>query len=212
MDEEIAIIDSNTRLEKIKVFFSRNKKKIIYIAVFILLILIGYFSFNELNKRQKIKTSNLYNSAIINFSEKNKDQVTKKLIEIIKKKDPTYSPLSLFFLIDNNLILESKKINDLFDTVIFETNLEKEIKNLIIYKKGLFNADLLAEDEILDILSPLINSESIWSSHALYLLAEYFYFNDEKIKSKEFFEKVLTKENANPDIVKEVKKRLKRDF
>jgi len=61
-------------------------------------------------------------------------------------------------------------------------------------------------------LNPLINSKSVWKSHALYLLAEYFYFKDEKQKSKEFFNQILNTENANLDIVKETQKRLNRDL
>ena len=66
------------------------------------------------------------------------------------------------------------KVNELFDTIIEKTKLEPEIKNLIIYKKGLYNADTSNENELLGILKPLLNSESIWKSHALYLVAEYF--------------------------------------
>ena len=50
------------------------------------------------------------------------------------------------------------------------------------------------------ILNPLINSESIWKSHALYLVAEYFYSKDEKQKAKEFFNQILTLPQVNSDI------------
>ena len=42
MDEEITIIDSNTRNERIKNFFINNKKKLIIIFSIILVIIIGY--------------------------------------------------------------------------------------------------------------------------------------------------------------------------
>ena len=100
----------------------------------------------------------------------------------------------------------------MFDILIEKTSLETEIKNLIIYKKGLFNADTINENELLEILNPLINSKSVWKSHALYLLAEYFYSKNEKQKSKEFFDQILNVENANSDIVKEAQKRLNRDL
>ena len=77
-------------------------------------------------------------------------------------------------------------------SLINETNLEPEIKNLIIYKKGLYNSNFVSENELIKILNPIINSESIWRSHALYLMAEYFYSNNEKQKSKEFFNQILT--------------------
>ena len=100
----------------------------------------------------------------------------------------------------------------LFDVIIDKVSLESEIKNLIIYKKGLYNADISNENELLDILKPLINSNSIWKSHALYLVAEYFYSKNEKQKSKEFFNQILSTKNANQDIIKESQKRLNRDL
>ena len=96
--------------------------------------------------------------------------------------------------------------------LIDETNLESEIKNLIIYKKALYNADQIDENNLLEMLNPLINSESIWKSHALYILAEYFYAKNEKQKSKEFFSKIINTINANQDIVREAQKRLNRDL
>ena len=132
--------------------------------------------------------------------------------EIIKDKDKTYSPLALYFLIDNNLIESQKEVNLLFDVIIDKVSLESEIKNLIIYKKGLYNADISNENELLDILKPLINSNSIWKSHALYLLAEFFYSKNEKQKSKDFFNQILNLKNSNPDILKEAQKRLNRDL
>jgi len=212
MDEDLAIIDSNTRVEKIKNFLKNNSKKIITVLISIVLILIGFFGIKEFKSKQKIDISNLYNSAIINFTNETKEITKNELLDIINKKDTTYSPLSLYFLIDNNLISNKGEINNLFDILINETPLEKEIMYLIIYKKALFNADLSTEKELLDILNPIINSKSVWKSHALYLLAEYFYFKNEKIKSKEFYNQILVIENANQDIIKEAQKRLNRDL
>ena len=212
MDEDLAIINTNTRNEKIKNFFINNKKKIIIILSTLILILICYFGFKEYKKNQKIEVSNLYNSAIINFSKDKRDLTTKTLVNIINKKDPTYSPLSLYFIIDNKLINEKEKINDLFNVLINKTSLDKEIKNLIVYKKALYNADTIDENELLKILNPLINSKTVWKTHALYLIAEYYYSKNEKIKSKEFFNKILISENANKDIMKEAQKRLNRDL
>ena len=69
--------------------------------------------------------------------------------------------------------------------------MDKEIKNLNIYKKALYNADTSSENELLEILNPVIKSKSVWKSHALYLMAEYFYSKNEKQKSKEFFNQII---------------------
>jgi hypothetical protein len=212
MDEDISIINTNTRNEKIKNFFIQNKKKIISVLGVILILLIGYFAFGEYQDRKKIKISDTFNTITINYSESNKEKTAKDLIQIINKKNSTYSPLSLYFIIDNELINEKNKINELFDVIIYETSLDKEIKYLNIYKKALYNADDVNESDLLNILKPLINSESIWKSHALYLMAEYFYSKNEKQKSKEFFNQIISLENANKEIKLESQKRLNRDF
>ena len=212
MDEDIEIINSNTRSEKIKNFFIDNKKTLLSILIVIILSLLIFFGYSEFKKNQKIKLSNLYNSIIIEYDDTKKIKSAENLIEIINKKDPTYSLLSLYFIIDNNLISDKNQINTLFDILIKETSLDKEIKNLVIYKKGLFNADEINENELLSILNPLIKSESIWKSHALYLLAEFFYSKNEKQKSKDFFNQILNLKNSNPDILKEAQKRLNRDL
>tara|TARA_B100000242_G_scaffold283096_1_gene244998 strand:+ start:451 stop:1095 length:645 start_codon:yes stop_codon:yes gene_type:complete len=212
MDEDLSIIDRNTRFEKIKIFLIKNKKIIIIFSIISISFLFIFFGYKELNKKKKLEISNFYNSTIIDYSESNKLSTIKNLQNIIKTKDATYSPLSLYFIIDNDLILEKDKVNNLFDILIFETRLETEIKNLIIYKKGLYNADSISENELLNILNPLINSESIWKSHALYLMAEYFYSKNEKQKSKEFFQQIMNIEYANQDIIKKTKKRLNRDL
>ena len=212
MDEEITIIDTNTRNEKIKKFFIDNKKNFIIGVSLIILGLVGYFSFDQVRERNQIKLANEFNFTTINYK-KDKEKITiKKLIYIINKKDTTYSPLALYFLLDNDLIENSVEINKLFDILINEINLDKEIKNLIIYKKALFNSNLITENDLLKILNPIINSESIWKSHALYLLAEYFYSKNEREKAKEFFNQIIFLTNSNNDIKIESQKRLNRDL
>ena len=213
MDEDTAIINENTRKEKIKVFFANNIKKIIIIISTLVLILFGYFVFQEFEKKNKIKLADRYNFAKIEFISGDKNnKVKNELIDIVNEKDKAYSPLALYFLIDNNIISENKKINELFDTIINETSLEKEIKNLVIYKKALFNSDFESENNLIKILNPIINSDSVWKSHALHLMAEFFYFNAEKQKAKEFFNQIVNLETANPDIKQQAQKRLNRDL
>ena len=212
MDEEVTIIDSNARNERIKNFFINNKKKLIIIISIILVIIIGYLSFEKSKERTKIKLANQYNLALIDLSPKNKQKKIDEMINVIKSNDVTYSPLALYHLLDNNLLENNDEINILFNELIEKTNLENEIKNLIIYKKALFNSDFVSENELLKILNPVINSESIWKSHGLYLLAEFFYSKGEKQKAKEFFNQILVLPNASSTIKAESQKRLNRDL
>ena len=211
MDEEIAIINEKTRNEKIKNFFIENKKKLITLFFTLIMLVLIFYSFQIYKDKQKKSLSEKYNSLVMDYKGGNKE-IFASFKEIIKKKDSTYSPLALYFLIDNDLIENQNEINELFDILINKTPLETEIKNLIIYKKALYNADNVNESELLDILNPLMNSNSVWKSHALYLAAEYFYSKKEKQKSKEFFNKILSVENANQEIIKEAQKRLNRDL
>ena len=212
MDEDISIINTNTRNEKIKNFFVQNKKKIISVIVFIIILLISYFAFGEYQDSKKVKISDTFNSITINYSKNNKEKTAKDLIKLVNEKNSTYSPLSLYFILDNELINEKNTINNLFDVIIDETSLDEEIKNLNIYKKALFNANESSESDLLNILNPLIKSESIWKSHALYLMAEFFYSKNEMQKSREFFNQILNLENANKEIQLEAQKRLNRDL
>ena len=212
MDEEINIIDSNTRNEKIKNFFIKYKKLLISFVILIITLILIFFIFREYKDNKKTQISNLYNSTIMGYSETNKENTLKDLINLINSKDSTYSPLALYFIIDNSLIADQNRVNDLFDIVIDKTSLDKEIKNLIIYKKALYNADDIGENELLKILNPIINSESVWKSHALYLIAEYFFHKGEKQKSIEFFNQIISLENANQELKIESQKRLNRDL
>ena len=212
MDEEISIINTNTRSEKVRNFFVNNKNKIISGIVILVVVLVGAFSFEKYQTNKKKEISNKFNSTTISYSEKTKDLTAKKLVEIINEQDPTYSPLALYFIIDNKLISNDSEINSYFDVLINEISMDKEIKNLVIYKKALFNADQAQESELLNMLNPLIKSESVWKSHALYLMAEYFYSKDQKQKSKEFFNQIVSLENSNSDIKLQAEKRLNRDL
>jgi hypothetical protein len=212
MDEEISIINSNSRSEKVRNFFVNNKNKIISLVVILIVVLVGAFSFEKYQTNKKKEISNKFNSTTISYSEKTKELTAKKLVEIINEQDPTYSPLALYFVIDNQLISNDSEINSYFDILIDEISLDKEIKNLVIYKKALFNADQAQESELLNMLNPLIKSESVWKSHALYLMAEYFYSKDQKQKSKEFFNQIVSLESSNSDIKLQAEKRLNRDL
>ena len=212
MDEDISIINSNTRNEKVRNFFIKNKVKIISILLTTVIVLIGAYSFDKYKTNQKIEISDKFNSTTLTYSENTKDKTVKNLVEIINEKDPTYSPLSLYFIIDNKLISDQGELNSYFDILIEKTSLDEEMKNLVIYKKALFNADQADEGQLLSILNPLINSKSVWKSHALYLMAEYFYSKDQKQKSKEFFNQIIGLENSNSDIKRQAEKRLSRDL
>ena len=212
MDQEIEIINTNTRNEKIKNFFINYKKQLIIILAAIILGLFSFFFYEEFKSSKKEELANKYNLAVTNFKADQKENIDIIFEEIIKAKDKTYSPLAFYFLFDNGMVNSKDEINSYFDILINEVGLDKEIKNLTIYKKGLYNSDFADENQLLNILNPVIKSKSIWKPHALYLMAEYYLAKNQKQKSKEFFNQIVILENISSKIKLEAQKRLRSDF
>ena len=67
MDEEIDIINTNTRNERIKNFFINNRKSLISVLVVLILILCGYFLYEELQTRKKAILADQYNLAVLKY-------------------------------------------------------------------------------------------------------------------------------------------------
>ena len=213
MEEEIQIINENARKEKLKNFFVKNSKYLIFSISAIIILILAYFVYVEIKSRNHNKIAEKYNNIVNNFNNlQNTEQSTKELIRIIEKKNSTYSPLSLYFILDNDLVSENNEINKYFDIVINISSLEKEIKNLNIYKKAIYNSNFVDETELVEILRPVTNSDSIWKSHSLFLLAEFFYFKNNKAESKKLLNEIINDEDSNQEIKLEAQKKLTRDF
>ncbi len=209
MDEEIAIIDELTRREKITNFLIKNKKKVYLVLILILVTLFLIFYLSDVKEKKKIELSNIFINASINYTAENKNDYLNIFKNIIEKNDSTYSPLALFFIIDNKLLVSNEEINPLIDRVIKNSRLENEIKNLIIYKKALINFEFVNEKDLIEILNPIINSESIWKPHALLLLGDYFLSKDEKNKAQESFNRILIIKNGDQNILFQAQTRLR---
>ncbi len=211
MDEDISIINQNTRNEYIKNFFKKNFKKLLFIISIFLLILLSFFIYESLKKNKRYTLAKKYNDIIINNKNYTSPYIIENLKFIIDKKDKVYSPLALYYLLDNNYINSQNDINLLFDKII-SIKQSNEKKHLIIFKKALFNLDNFTENQMLETLNPVINSDSVWKAHGLLLMAEFYLDKKEFIKSKEFFTKVSEIENLNQSIKQDVQKKLSREF
>ena len=77
MEEDVAAINASTRNERIKNFFVTNKKKIISLLVAIILLALFYFAFDVINKKNKVKLSDKYNSLLTNYISGNKTNIEK---------------------------------------------------------------------------------------------------------------------------------------
>ena len=87
MDEDLTIINSNTRKEKIKNFLVTNKKIISYFLTFILILIFIFFGYQSYSKSKIKNISDEYNSAIIEYSQSNKDKTKNILVNIVNKNN-----------------------------------------------------------------------------------------------------------------------------
>ena len=212
MDEDLAIITKNTRREEIKKLFTKHKKKIYFVAGLLLLVVFSIFFYLDNIKRQRVEIANKFIEASINFDVKREAYYLKEFNKIINSNDSTYAPLSLFFLLDNKVLNSNEEINRLFDQVLNNVDLEREIKNLLIYKKALVNADFQSENIMIEILKPVINSESFWKPHSLLLLGDYFLFKGERQKAKDFYSQILTSQKTNENIFNQAQQRIMKNY
>ena len=211
-EQDVNLIRNATKLEKFKNFFFNNIKKLIAVTILILILMFSYFLLLDMKQKKNKRISENYNNLTLNFTESNIKQTNEGLTKIIYKKNKAYSPLALYFMIDNSIEKDAAIINKHFDFIINELGLDENLINLNIYKKALFNGDTSDENFLLQILDPLIKNDTIWRSHALYLLGEYFYAKNDKIKAKEFYQNIITDTKSNKEIKLEAQKRLQRDL
>ena len=179
---------NNTFQNKIIKFIKKNFKKLIILLLFLVLILFSYFFYKDLQKKNEIKISGQYTEASILFKQK-KINETKLLMEnIINKGHRFYSPLALYFIIDNNLETDSFKIINFFDKILSINSIDKENLNLIRIKKAIFLFNTEDEDLIIKTLNPIINSDSVWRNITIKLISDYFLSKDQKIKANEYIQ------------------------
>ena len=151
MDEhEVEIINKETRKEKIKNFLINKKKTIISTVILFLLVLFSFFFYQDYTQNQRELLARKYNEAIIVHESGDQSKILESMKNIIINKDKTYSPLALYYLLDNDLITSKEEINKYFDILIYEIGLDDGNQNLTIFKKGLFNSEFANANELLN--------------------------------------------------------------
>ena len=197
-----------TKKSRLRKFYESNRI-LIFSSILILIIFLGSFSFYLENREKKIiLLSDKYIQAKIYIENGNKDEAIKILKEIVYADNSTYSTLALFMLLNQNFIKNHKQLLILFDHLLENNKFEKEVKDLLIYKKALINSNYISESELLKVLRPLINEESMWKPHALLLLGDFFVSKKEYIKAKEFYKKIFSISNLQQDVYNQAQSRL----
>ena len=197
-----------TKKSKIKKFYESNKI-LIFSSIFILIILLGSLNFYLENKEnKKILLSENYIQAKFYLENGNKSEAFNILKKVIFANDPTYSTLSFFLMLNENLITDYKEISSLYDHLLENNKFERELKNLLIYKKALFDSNFIIESELLETIKPLLNTDTLWKPHALLLLGDYFMSKGENIKAIEFYQQILSINNLRKDFYDQAKSQL----
>jgi len=197
-----------TKKSRLKRFYESNKI-LIFSTIFILVIFIGSFNFYLTNKeKKKILLSENYVQAKIYLENGNKNNATSILKKVIFANDSTYSSLCFFLILNENLVTDHKELSILFNHLLDNNKFEKEIKNLLIYKKALFNSNFISESELLEDIKPLLNTETLWKPHALLLVGDYFLSKKEYIKATEFYTQILLIKNLQKYFYEQARSKL----
>ena len=197
-----------TKKSKMKRFYESNKI-LIFSFIFILAIVSGSFSFYVENKEKKrIMLSENYVQARIYLENGKKNEALSILKEIFFSNDPTYSTLCFFLILNGNLITDHNELSLLFDHLMDNNKFEKEVKNLLIYKKALFNSNLINESKFLEDIKPLLNNESFWKPHALLLIGDYFVSKKEYVKAEEFYTQIFSMKGLQEDFYDQARSKL----
>ena len=176
-----------------------NLKIILSFFFTVIIVLIVYFWFNQVSENKKNELSESFIDAKILLTKKKQDKALNILEKIIKKKDNTYSVLSLYLIIDNDLEKDNNKILNYFDDILSIRSLAKEDKNLISLKKGIFISNFGNEQDILNVLNPIINSNSVWKIQATKFLGDYYFSLNENNKANQYYSILLLLDDPNID-------------
>ena len=198
-----------TKKSKLKKFYELNKI-VIYSSVLILIIFFVSISlYFESKEKKRILLSENYVKAKIYLENGKKIEAINILKSVIFANDSTYSPLCFFLILNQDLISDFKEISILFDHLLENNKFDKEIRNLLVYKKALFDSNFVSESELLKGIEPLLNTqETLWRPHVLLLLGDYFVSKGEYLKAKEFYIQILSISNLHKDLYYQAKSQL----
>ena len=197
-----------TKKSRLKKFYESNKI-IIFSVILIFIISLGAFNYYlETIKKKKILLSENYFQAKIYLETGYKNEAINLLRELIFANDRTYSTLSFFLMLNRDLIGNYEEISSLFDHLLINNKYKEEEKNLLIYKKILFNSNFANETKLLEDSKLLLNTNTLWKPHVLLLLGDYFVSKNENLKATEFYTQILSINNLHKDLYDQAKLKL----
>ena len=168
-------------------FLKANIKIFLYIFGILILIIAAIIWLTSSNKIKETKISDSFINAQILIEKGKKNEAEKILSNIVLEKNSPYSSLSLFLIIENKLIDNKEIIINYFDEVINNNSFKEEDLNLLRLKKAIYISDISMEQEILGLINPIINSNSVWKNHALKFLGDFYNSNGQQQKAKQYY-------------------------
>ena len=185
-----------------KTFLEVLKDNLKTIIIFFLLLFSIFSIFSWMKYDANIKKQNLsedFIKAKIFISEKKFVEANNILKDIVNQKDSTYSVLSLYLIINKDLEKDEKLVIKYFDKILSIKALKKEDLNLIKLKKAIYISRYEKEGDLLDLLNPIINSESFWKAQSIKFLGDYYFSKREYNKADEYYSILLNLKDPNID-------------
>ena len=173
--------------KKILDFIKRNSKIFIYIIISFLIIFLSFFWFLNKSNDKKVQISDDYIKAKILLGNGKNKKAEEILSNLIMNKDSIYSSLSLFLIIEKEIIKDKELILNYFDVILSGDSLKEEDLNLLKLKKAIFISDINKEQEIIELLNPLIKENSVWKAQALKFLGDFYYSFEQFQKAKQYY-------------------------
>ena len=154
--------DTDKNLEftnKLKLFFIKQKIKIILIFFAFFVISIIFLWMKIIQEKENISISEKFIKANIYLSSENKDKSKELYEEIIKSKNKFYSILALNTILEKELENNEDVIINYFD-ILQDLSIPPEQKDLLIFKKALYLIQISKTEEGETLLRRLSNSNS----------------------------------------------------
>ena len=170
---------------------------IVFLLLFSIFSIFSWMKYDANIKKQKLSED--FIKAKIFISEKKFVEANNILKDIVNQKDSTYSVLSLYLIINKDLEKDEKLVIKYFDKILSIKALKKEDLNLIKLKKAIYISRYEKEEDLLDLLNPIINSESFWKIQSIKFLGDYYFSKREYNKADEYYSILLNLKDPNID-------------
>jgi hypothetical protein len=195
--------------EKVKLIDLLKKNfKLLLSLLILLFVIIGILLwFDHRNKSKREKISENFIQAKILLENQQNIKAHNVLKNIIEKKDNIYSPLSLFLIIEKNLETDKSTITNYFDKILDIGSIEKEDLNLLRLKKAIFISENSKEEDMLELLNPIINSDSVWKIQSIKFLGDYYFSLKQFNKAKQYYLILISNNDIGLD-KNEIKRKL----